>query len=125
MTDNTGATCVRCGKGHYKALDLNDAIFGDLHCDNCGHYVKFNQDLGKCLSPQAQAVLDAYNAGFNCPVAVHHKPRIAAALRAAADQVVPALDPDDPGPVLIDAERNRARRQLLAIAAELEGVTSQ
>ena len=45
MTNNTGATCVRCGKGHYKALDLNDAIFGDLHCDNCGHYVKFNQDL--------------------------------------------------------------------------------
>jgi hypothetical protein len=34
------------------------------------------------LSPQAQAILDAYNAGFARPVAVHHKPRIAAALRA-------------------------------------------
>ena len=68
------------------------------------------------LSPQAQAVLDAYIAGL----ASKRRNAIAAALRAAADQVVPALDPDDPGPVLIDAERNRARRQLLAIAAELE-----
>jgi hypothetical protein len=41
------------------------------------------------LSPQAQAILDAYNAGFARPVAVHHKPCIAAALRAAADQVIP------------------------------------
>ena len=39
------------------------------------------------LSPAAQAVLDAYNAGFIRPVAVHHKPRIAAALRAAADHI--------------------------------------
>ena len=37
----------------------------------------------RTLSPTAQAVLDAYNAGFIRPVAVHHKPRIAAALRAA------------------------------------------
>jgi hypothetical protein len=36
------------------------------------------------LSPAAAAVLDAYNSGFDRPVAVHHKPRIAAALRAAA-----------------------------------------
>jgi hypothetical protein len=45
------------------------------------------------LSPAADAVLDAYNSGFDRPVAVHHKPRIAAALRAAADQVVPAENP--------------------------------
>ena len=45
MTDNTGATCARCGKGHYKVLDLNDDIFGELHCSICGHYVKLNQDL--------------------------------------------------------------------------------
>jgi hypothetical protein len=44
------------------------------------------------LSPAADAVLDAYNSGFDRPVAVHHKPRIAAALRAAADQVVPAMN---------------------------------
>ena len=74
------------------------------------------------LSPAAQAVLDAVRV---VPMLLNdHQERvgIAAALRVAADQVVPALDPDDPGPVLIDAERNRARRQLLAIAAELEAL---
>ena len=69
------------------------------------------------LSPAAQAVLDAFRAVPD----LRDCPSIAAALRAAVDQVVPALDPDDPGPVLIDAERNRARLRLLAIAAELEG----
>jgi hypothetical protein len=41
------------------------------------------------LSPAAQAVLDAFNSGFNRPVAVHLKPRLAAALKAAADQAAP------------------------------------
>ena len=39
------------------------------------------------LSPAADAVLDAYNSGLDRPVAVHHKPRIAAALRAAATAI--------------------------------------
>jgi len=75
--------------------------------------------------PAAQAVLDAYNAGFIRPVAVHHKPRIAAALRAAADQVVPT-EMDLP-PIAPDLghfrqhERRLTRQRLLAIAAELEG----
>jgi hypothetical protein len=60
------------------------------------------------LSPAAQAVLDAYNAGFIRPVAVHHKPRIAAALRAAADHI----DHDWSGFNCVDA--------LCEIAAELE-----
>jgi hypothetical protein len=47
------------------------------------------------LSPAAQTVLDAYNAGFIRPVAVHHKPRIAAALRAAADQAHPKAHIED------------------------------
>ena len=71
------------------------------------------------LSPAAQAVLDAYNAGFIRPVAVHHKPRIAAALRAAADQVVPEFwheDDDIYGETMQDI-----RKKLLAIADELEG----
>ena len=42
------------------------------------------KETAMTLSPAAQAVLDAYNSGFDRPVAVHHKPRIAAALRAAA-----------------------------------------
>jgi hypothetical protein len=85
------------------------------------------------LSPAAQAVLDAYNAGFIQPVAVHHKPRIAAALRAAADQVVPeqAEPPcgeSEPWPqsyqLMADSkweQRQQTRAELLAIAAELEG----
>ena len=78
------------------------------------------------LSPAAQAVMDAYNSGFDRPVAVHHKPRIAAALRAAADQVVPEEDSYEGG--FSDSlehqyrasERRLARAELLAIAAELE-----
>ena len=82
------------------------------------------------LSPQAQAVLDACNAGFNRPVAVHHKPRIAAALRAAADQVVPDLPKPsaDSDYHLINwsksldqyYQRQQTRAELLAIADELE-----
>ena len=69
------------------------------------------------LSPAAQAVLDAYNAGFIRPVAVHHKPRIAAALRATAEQIENLYCDDDvedsPGIVF-------AMRQLMLIADELE-----
>jgi len=56
-------------------------------------------------------VLDAYNAGFIRPVAVHHKPRIAAALRAAADQLGYGDGSGDP--IINEYE-------LLAIADELE-----
>ena len=69
--------------------------------------------MTKPLSPAAQAVMDAYNSGLDRPVAVHHKPRIAAALRAAADQAVPEVcfESDDITTI---------RDALLAIAAELE-----
>ena len=79
------------------------------------------------LSPTAQAVLDAYNSGFDRPVAVHHKPRIAAALRAAADQVVPLTSkPNDtfcipPVATMVWMRETNIRKILLAIAAELEG----
>jgi hypothetical protein len=65
-------------------------------------------------------VLDAYNSQFDRPVAVHHKPRIAAALRAAADQVAPsdAMEPRNYLPMALECQRIRA--ELLAIAAELE-----
>ncbi len=72
----------------------------------------------RTLSPAAQAVLDAYNAGFIRPVAVHHKPRIAAALRAAVNQC--KIDwnchPNYP-----ETESVIIVSDLLAIAAELEG----
>jgi hypothetical protein len=70
------------------------------------------------LSPAAQAVLDAYNAGFIRPVAVHHKPRIAAALRAAVNQVIPADALYARSCCEFLGELNR--KQLLAIADELE-----
>jgi len=68
------------------------------------------------LSPAAQAVLDAYNAGFIRPVAVHHKPRIAAALRAAVahTQMYQGNDCYSNEVWTCDAD------ELLAIATELE-----
>jgi hypothetical protein len=83
------------------------------------------------LSPQAQAILDAYNAGFARPVAVHHKPRIAAALEAVADQVVPYLEEPNWGAcdemrcdIELYTDHMRKRSELLAIAAELRGTTT-
>ena len=71
------------------------------------------------LSPAAQAVWDAaYNTPEDCP----YEHDLAAALQAAADQVVPA---EENMPLNL-AHRLRwdvmqsVRRQLLAIAAELE-----
>jgi hypothetical protein len=67
------------------------------------------------LSPAAQAVLDAFNSKW--------PDGLAAALLAAADQVVPISDRPDPN---IEFEygqwlaQNTTRGYLLAIAAELE-----
>ena len=66
------------------------------------------------LSPAAQAVLDAFrtsHTGQGC---------LAAALRAAADQVAPsdAMEPRNYLPMALECQRIRA--ELLAIAAELE-----
>jgi hypothetical protein len=83
------------------------------------------------LSPAAHAVLDAFNSGFNRPVAVHLKPRLAAALRAAADQVVPGVDEPDWGAcnemrcdIELYTDHQRKRATLLAIAAELDGAAT-
>jgi hypothetical protein len=81
----------------------------------------------KSLSPSAQAVLDAFLDAFFDGVSYLEdvSPRnVAAALRAAADQVVPQTNelrsqhPYDYGQY--DA-RDNIRDQLLAIAAELRG----
>ena len=72
------------------------------------------------LSPAAQAVLDAYIAGL----ASKRRLAIAAALRAAADQVVPpALEEEffDRNHALPLQKMVEIRLSLLAIAAELEG----
>jgi hypothetical protein len=83
------------------------------------------------LSPQAQAVLDAVEDDCIHPTDLHHI--AAAALRAAADQVVPeqAEPPcgeSEPWPqsyqLMADSkweQRQQTRAELLAIVAELEG----
>jgi hypothetical protein len=73
------------------------------------------------LSPSAQAVLDAYFTHADLlNREVSHEEMIAAALRAAADQVVPI-------PRLLydsccDVHAAAIRAELLAIAADLEGL---
>jgi hypothetical protein len=69
------------------------------------------------LSPAAQAVLDAFT-GSDTIHGLHlMTPRLAAALRAAADQVVP---PDPCGYDCCIDLCVGIRAELLAIAAELE-----
>jgi hypothetical protein len=78
-------------------------------------------------SPAAQAVLHEF---WNAPVSPARNVQMAAVLRALADQVVPEIDlfisvandclPHDIGAAKWSA-RYETRRELLAIAAELEG----
>jgi hypothetical protein len=81
------------------------------------------------LSPAAQAVLDAWNNEWSKGSFCHDQRSIAAALRAAADQVVPT-ETDLP-PIAPDLghfrqhERRLTRHRLLAIAAELETSTTE
>jgi len=76
------------------------------------------------LSPAAQAVLDAWDAKLNPMVTcLTHDPEreaLAAALRAAADQVAPsdAVEPRNYLPASIECQR--IRKELLAIATELK-----
>jgi hypothetical protein len=77
------------------------------------------------LSSQAQEVFWAFNrAASGKPEEWHYLPAIiVAALRAAADQVVPDDKPSSfsPGaPQTFAIQRRTTRRQLLTIAAELE-----
>ena len=69
------------------------------------------------LSPAAQAVLDATDYPEDWATRI----RVAAALRAAADQVVPEPVPSDQRWNDVMAQRCVIRFELLAIAAELEG----
>ena len=85
------------------------------------------------LSPAAQAVLNAYRDESWTPdeedngkyYKFSHKAGMAAALRAAADQVVPE-EPLYGGDQRWQYERDarqESRKKLLAIAAELEGIS--
>jgi hypothetical protein len=70
------------------------------------------------LSPAAQTVLDAYY----CEKPLVGSKRVAAALRAAADQVAPLGYEDvwTDGRILQYEKRDPVREKLLAIADELE-----
>ena len=72
------------------------------------------------LSPQAQAVLDAAYREMDYAPRRHVQWVTAAALRAAADQVVPSdtVEPRNYLPMAMECQRIRS--ELLAIAAELE-----
>jgi hypothetical protein len=77
------------------------------------------------MSALASAVLDAYMSGYGWLDGPTKKDcrGVAAALRAAADQVVPDDKPSSfsPGaPQAFAIQRRTTRRQLLTIAAELE-----
>ena len=92
--------------------------------------------MTKPLSPAAQAVVDAWDAKLNPDpdglTYLAHDPEresLAAALLAAADQVVPAesenedldpCNPDDKAEWAQYSQRQHTRLQLLAIAAELK-----
>ena len=76
------------------------------------------------LSPAAQAVLDAlYMEELNGPQQLMARAHAAAALRAVADQIGPDGHDYSHGSIaeLMWRGRREARRELLAIAAELEG----
>ena len=76
------------------------------------------------LSPAARAVVDTFTSNDTIHGLHHLIPRLAAALQAAADQVVPKRDmpllADDAGDADWNA-RDDVRDDFLAIAAELEG----
>ena len=79
------------------------------------------------LSPATQAVLDAFeNASDGEYVegvwVVNERTMLAAALRAAADQVVPEQACQIYGLTQRENERQQVREELLAIAAELEAL---
>ena len=78
--------------------------------------------MTKPLSPAAQAVWTAFNeTAERVGTFEDYGDAIAAALCAAADQVVPsdAIEPRNYLPAAIECQRIRA--ELLGIAAELEG----
>ena len=69
--------------------------------------------MTKPLSPAAQAVLDAYETSYT-------ESGLAAALRAAADQVVPETTTPWNSTLTLIMSTSEVRAKLLAIAAELE-----
>ena len=128
--DRNGQTCTMCCAGYYTETSFHDDWDGVLHCTNkkCNHEVKRYRYTDKPkpvvekakLTPAAQEVLTA--AICDGPELEY---RIAAALRAAADQVAPDDYASFTGHIEWDqgmeARSDSIREAILAIAAELEG----
>jgi hypothetical protein len=76
--------------------------------------------MTKQLSPAAQAIASAYDDTPEKDTGNHRYLWLAAALRAAADQLAPsdAVEPRNYLPMAIECQR--IRKELLAIADELE-----
>jgi hypothetical protein len=81
------------------------------------------------LSPATQAVMDAAKSSLDWEAGYLPNAVAAAALRAAADQVVPEVSEPDWGAcnemqcdIELYADHQRKRAALLAIAAELEAL---
>jgi response regulator RpfG family c-di-GMP phosphodiesterase len=74
------------------------------------------------LSPQTQAVIDAFSAAA-CQQEYKVRSGVAAALRAAADQAVPHREPRGCSAFMrgVDEMSSEVRGKLLRIATELEG----
>jgi len=128
--DRKDQLCTECGVGRYQETSIHDDWDGVLHCNNkkCNHEVKrYKSDDNPPpkpkkaqLSPAAQAVLDA---AINVAESPDAEAIVAAALRAAADQVVPE-NANAVGDEHDDARHDqwmRIRYKILAIADELEG----
>ena len=81
--------------------------------------------MTKPFSPAAQAVLDAFERARDAALDEDDMLGLAAALRAAADQVISSLPPPcedfDEYAQGFRAAHVKYRAELLAIAAELEG----
>ena len=78
-------------------------------------------DLHPITSPAAQAVLDAFTDSDTIHGLHLMTPRLAAALVAVADQVVPEQGCQIYGLTERENERQQVREEILSIAAELEG----
>ena len=74
------------------------------------------------LSPAAQAVLDAFTDSDTIHGLHLMTPRLAAALVAVADQVVPEQGCQIYGLTERENERQQVREEILSIAAELEAL---
>jgi hypothetical protein len=98
--DRDGQICTNCCAGIYMETSIHDDWDGVLHCNNkeCNHEVKRYKSKDKpkpkpepqkvAVSAKTQAVLDAYFTHADLlNREVSHEEMLAAALRAAADQL--------------------------------------